>query len=134
MGDLSNNFSRSEFACKHCKEVIVNPSLVDGLQKLRDKTGRSITILSGYRCPQHNINVGGAKLSQHPQGTAADITIAGLNEVEMVLVAEQIPEFRTGGIGFYPGRLFAHVDVRGSRARWAQVKGKYTSIAKALAS
>lgn len=114
--------------------MIVNPSLVDGLQKLRDKTGRSITILSGYRCPEHNRKVGGAKLSQHPQGTAADITIEGLNEVEMVLAAEQIPEFRTGGIGFYPGRGFAHVDVRGSRARWAQVKGKYTSITKALAS
>jgi len=39
MGDLSKNFSRSEFACPHCGEVEIDPLLVATLQRIRDKAG-----------------------------------------------------------------------------------------------
>ena len=49
--------------------------LVDNvLQPLRDMYGRPIVVNSGYRCPQLNKAIGGAKTSQHTLGKAADIT------------------------------------------------------------
>lgn len=45
------------------------------LQPLRDYVGVPIKISSGYRCPQLNAAVGGAKSSQHMKGEAADIHI-----------------------------------------------------------
>ena len=77
MGDLSQNFSRSEFMCKCCGEAKVEPGLVAALQELRDLAGAPITVISGYRCPKHNAAVGGAKASQHMLGKAADIVIKG---------------------------------------------------------
>ena len=32
---------------------------------IREKIGRSISVVSGYRCEKHNREVGGAKHSQH---------------------------------------------------------------------
>lgn len=49
---------------KLCKEV---------LQPIRNKYGRAITVTSGYRCPELNAVIGGAKNSQHVLGQAADI-------------------------------------------------------------
>jgi len=132
MGDLSKNFSRSEFACRCCGRAEVNPHLVDALQELRDLAGAPIRVNSGYRCPEHNQAVGGAKRSQHLLGNAADIVIKGLSVASMYELAAQVPAFRNGGIGVYPEQGFIHVDVRESRARWGSLKGKYVTLAKAL--
>ena len=134
MGDLTKNFSRREFACHCCGEVKVDMRLVEALQKLRDLAGVPIRVVSGYRCPKHNAEVGGARNSYHLQGKAADIVIEGLDVYRMALLAEQIDEFRSGGLGIYPdvNPPFIHVDVRDARARWAKVGGKYTSIAAAI--
>lgn len=43
------------------------------LDPLREAWGKPIIITSGYRCPQVNKAVGGAKNSQHLTGCAADI-------------------------------------------------------------
>jgi hypothetical protein len=40
-----------------------------------------------------------------------------------------VPQFAEGGIGAYDSN-FLHVDVRGHRARWARVRGKYVGIAE----
>ena len=45
------------------------------LQPLRDKMGRAIHISSGFRSPELNVAIGGAKASQHMAGEAADITL-----------------------------------------------------------
>ena len=77
MGDLSRNFSRSEFACKgeHCcgHSAPVMPELVAGLQALRARVGLPLSISSGFRCHTHNATIGGASDSQHTLGTAADV-------------------------------------------------------------
>jgi hypothetical protein len=66
MGDLTNNFSRSEFACRcGCGEDRINPLLVERLQLARDFRGRSVTITSGCRCPAHNAAEGGSPTSSH---------------------------------------------------------------------
>ena len=43
------------------------------LDPLREEWGAPIVVSSGYRCPQLNKAVGGARMSQHMYGQAADI-------------------------------------------------------------
>lgn len=110
MGDLSPHFSSREFACHHCGQVKVAPTLVARLELLRAEVGRPLRIVSGYRCPVHNRAVGGAKLSKHVLGEAADIP----SGYATIAQAEKAG-FR--GIG-NRGRWAVHVDVRRSPARW----------------
>ena len=124
MGDLSKDFSRSEFACKGegcCSaSAPVHPQLVAGLQELRGKVGAALTLSSGFRCVTHNAKVGGAAGSQHTLGMAADVLCpAGWSPERLAKAAETVEVFRRGGIGIYPGRI--HVDVRpDGPARWHQ--------------
>ena len=107
-------------------------------------------IRSGFRTPAHNQAVrgeGSARDSRHQFGDAADVFIdqvgngrmSDLNgdrkvnfaDVKMILDAVERVEARypelVGGTGLYTGRSgqFAHIDVRGVRARW--VRGLYRS-------
>jgi uncharacterized protein YcbK (DUF882 family) len=138
MGDLTKNFSRREFACHCCGALPVNwaadgvPPLVTALQELRDQVGAPVTVVSGYRCPKHNREVGGAKNSQHVLGMAADIVIPGKSVKEMYAAACGVEAFEEGGIGLYPKQGFIHVDVRDYMARWAQVGGKTVDIDEVL--
>lgn len=132
MGDLSKNFSKSEFACPHCKTTFVTKELVDALQELRDLAMAAVRTLSTYRCALHNKKIGGAPNSLHMAGKAADIQIDGLNVVEVAELAKKVPAFKEGGIGIYPQEHFVHVDVREKKARWARVNGKYVSYEEGL--
>lgn len=133
MGDLSKDFSKSEFTCRCCGEVTVSAVLMAALQQLRDLAGRPISILSGYRCPDHNRKVGGTRFSQHLLGTAADLVIPGLTPREVYDLAVQVPAFRDGGIGLYPKEMFIHLDVRPTGPkRWARIEGRYVDIEEAL--
>lgn len=58
-------------------EIVKNLQLLaQGLEQVRTLTGLPLKIFSGYRCPELNRRVGGAKTSQHTQGKAADFTCA----------------------------------------------------------
>ena len=50
--------------------------LAQGLEQVRTLVGFPLDISSGYRCPELNSRVGGAKSSQHTRGQAADFTCA----------------------------------------------------------
>ena len=50
--------------------------LAEGLEQVRMLIGFPLEISSGYRSPELNRRVGGAKTSQHTQGLAADFTCA----------------------------------------------------------
>lgn len=69
------NFRKEEFMCNH-KSVGdgIYYSLLEIMQKLRNEFG-SITISSGYRCPNCNASVGGASNSAHLLGSACDFYI-----------------------------------------------------------
>lgn len=84
-----------------------------------------ITILSGYRTPEHNSRTEGAAVkSQHVQGRAIDITHRTLPAVEVyirVLAAQRRGELpNLGGLGLYQWGV--HLDVRpklkGRLAKW----------------
>ncbi len=127
MGDLSAHFSKSELACRCCGELTLDPSLLDALEQLRALAGKPVQVHAGYRCREHNQEVGGVTDSEHTRGLAADVAIPGLTLQQMYELALQVPAFREGGIGVYDGD-FVHVDVRKHRARWARVRGQYVGI------
>ena len=121
---FSKNFTLDEFKSKDGAEfpldVIENlRELAKNLQVIRDYFGKPIKINSGYRSPEHNKSIGGAKNSQHVKGRAADIVITGVTpkqlaaELEKLIAAKKIKQ---GGIGIYPN--FLHYDIRGTKARW----------------
>ena len=114
MGDLSANFSLSEFACACCGQADPHPELIDVLELVREHFAAAITITSGYRCPDYNYQVGGAGNSQHLKNTASDIVISG---VEPEAVQDYFDNLYDGyGLGRYDD--FTHIDVREGRARW----------------
>lgn len=51
------------------------------LEKIRVHFAKPLTINSGYRGPKLNKAIGGAKTSQHLTGQAADIEIAGVDNL-----------------------------------------------------
>jgi hypothetical protein len=106
---------------------------------------QNVVVLSGFRSPQYNTRGAGegmARASRHQFGDAADIIIDGNRDGRMddlnadgrvdfqdtqviaqavSLVEHKFPEL-VGGLGLYhetgPSGPFAHLDVRGTRARW----------------
>ena len=74
MGDLSEHFSKKEFACKcGCGRNVTNMDVVNGCQDVRDVIGIPITVNSGTRCEKRNAAAGGVPNSFHVQGSAVDI-------------------------------------------------------------
>jgi uncharacterized protein YcbK (DUF882 family) len=126
-GDLSPHFSKDEFSCRCCGELKLETRLIDALETLRALAGSPIVLQDGYRCSNHNQEVGGVTDSEHTRGTAADLKIPGLTLQQMYELALQVPEFATGGIGVYDGG-YLHVDVRPHSSRWARVRGQYVGI------
>lgn len=116
MAKITTNFSLQEFNCKSGKDmppkVMRNIiELAKNLQVLRDAIGKTISITSGYRSPEHNAKVKGAKNSQHILGTAADIQVKGVTPKEVAKVIEGLiasGKMQQGGIGIYPS--WVHYD------------------------
>lgn len=118
---LSSNFKSTEFDCHGsgcCSTTLINETLVEYLQKIRDHFGKSITITSGYRCATHNKNVGGVTGSRHSKGDAADIVVSGITPTEVAKYAESIGIL---GIGLYNTSSdghFVHIDTRTTKSFW----------------
>ena len=116
MGDLSEHFNRREFACKcQCGFDSISPDLIKRLEQARAHFNAPIIVNCGCRCEKHNKAVGGAKASQHLQGTAADIVIKGFAPSAVADYFEKTWP-NVGGVGRYA--TLTHVDVRPGPARW----------------
>ena len=110
MAKITKDFSLEEFNCKDGSSIPNNvllniTELARNLQILRNAINKPITITSGYRSPQHNAKIKGAKDSQHVKGTAADIKVKGMTPKEVALIIEGLIEqkkMKQGGIGIYP--------------------------------
>lgn len=128
---LSNHFSSDEFACTCCGVFHIDMRLIKALEELRAIVKKPLCILSGYRCEKHNKAIGGAQASEHVKGLAADVAIPAGHTLKLFYERiEQVAAFKNGGVGLYPKERFAHVDVRGKRARWGRLDGKYVSISE----
>ena len=78
------------------------------------KCGRPVYINSGYRTPQHNEKVGGAKNSYHMYGAAADIKAEGYTPKEIYTILDSMLG-DWGGIEEH--ETFVHIDVRDDKWR-----------------
>lgn len=107
---VSAHFRAKEFACKDgCKFVLISKILVQVLEGLRQKIGEEIYINSGFRTPNHNKAVGGALLSYHQYGMAADIQAKTKTPAELYKLLD---EMMKGWGGLELHQNFVHVDVR----------------------
>ena len=121
---LTKNFSLSEFNSKCGRPMPANvvkniTELAKNLQVIRDEINAPIQIISGYRSPEHNAKVKGAKNSQHIFGLAVDIRVGILTPKEVKEVIEKLitqRKIKEGGIGIY--KTWVHYDIRGTKARW----------------
>ena len=112
MGDLSEHFSKWEFACRcGCGLDNVDPSLIEMLEDLRadnggDNGGKPLQIKSGCRCFRHNLLCGGNPQSEHMDGQAADIAIGGSRARMNLVVSAMNVGFNRIGVA----KTFIHVD------------------------
>lgn len=128
---ITTHFDSKEFDCRDGTPYPVARRrthllfLCATLEEIRAALGVPIKVLSGYRTPNYNRRVGGARNSRHVQADAADIVAKGYSAEQVharildLYRAGKLP--RLGGLGLYPG--FVHVDVRprgvgGRIARW----------------
>jgi uncharacterized protein YcbK (DUF882 family) len=91
------------------------PGLLDLVAGLAGQVGRpdAVQVISGYRSPASNAALhanssGVATRSLHMQGMAMDIRIPG---VSLARLRDTALALGRGGVGYYPGSDFVHVDV-----------------------
>jgi uncharacterized protein YcbK (DUF882 family) len=94
-------------------------NVLAGLYAYYRAYGRSgpVFVSSGYRTQSTNRLLsaeGAARNSMHLYGRAADITIPGVPLEHLARVKRYL---HAGGLGFYPGRHFIHIDT-GSTRSW----------------
>jgi|SanBayMetagenome_1026888.scaffolds.fasta_scaffold164347_1 uncharacterized protein YcbK (DUF882 family) len=112
---LTKHFNSSEFECpcKQCKNAnqYISLELLELLEKVREAYGHPIVVTSGYRCPAHNVKIGGAKSSSHLAGLAADISpkLITLDDLDTLY---EICYNTFSNIGDGRNKKFIHVDVR----------------------
>lgn len=107
---VSAHFRAKEFACKDgCKFVLISKILIQVLEELRQKIGEEIYINSSFRTPKHNKAVGGALLSYHQYGMAADVRAKTKTPEELYNLLD---EMLGGWGGLELHDTFVHVDMR----------------------
>ena len=99
----------------------IDPALYDILNDLRLAVGTKAPfhVISGYRSPRTNAMLresgrGVAKGSMHQQGRAIDVRLA---DVGSAVLRDAAVELQRGGVGYYRGPDFVHVDT-GRVRRW----------------
>lgn len=114
--NISEHFKANEFRCKDgSDEILICKELLEVLEKVRNHFNAPVNVRehSGYRTPEHNRKVNGAKNSYHCKGMAADFHVKGHTPKEVAEYLDKIME--TGGIIRYTN--FVHVDVRDYKYR-----------------
>jgi hypothetical protein len=151
---LSTHFTLGDFLCHQQpdhwpKYLRVRPRLLEKLERLHGALAeagfgeRAITVMSGYRTPWYNADIGNTTVySQHLFGGAADIFVDGDDDNRMDdlngdgaidtadarwladlvdTITAETPAL-AGGMSAYPANSrhgpFVHIDVRGMRVRW----------------
>ena len=112
---VGQHFKVKEFACKDGSQVVfIDSYLVSILDILRNQVGKPVIINSGYRTPERNKKVDGAKYSYHMRGMAADIRINGMSAKE---IADKLDKIIPNECGIIVYSKWVHIDTRTSKYR-----------------
>lgn len=89
-------------------------SLMESVARTAAEQGTTATINSGYRDPEHNVEVGGTAGSLHQQGKSFDLDLTGMTDAQKQAILTDIAfqTMGTGSVGFYPGSNVIHVDAQ----------------------
>jgi hypothetical protein len=110
-GFVAGDFARADNA--PVPYARIDARLVECLTRIREATGRRMSVLSGYRSYAYNEKIrrageGAAKSSYHLSGSAADV-VSG-TPVEQFAIATYLECGCNTGLGISP--RFYHVDIR----------------------
>ena len=97
------------------------PRLAEAFEQVRGMWGVPLRVLSAYRTPAYNRQIGGAARSQHVEGRALDLQPPGdLTAREffaaVVRLAAARPDLGIRYVQGYGTRGFVHIDVRPTEA------------------
>lgn len=112
------------------QSVRMDPLVIDAVWELtRAVGGGEVDIICGYRAPETNSMLrrrsgGVAQFSQHMLGKAIDLKI---RNVPLDKQREAALRLHRGGVGYYPGSQFIHVDVASVR-HWPKMS--YDQLAR----
>ncbi len=104
------------------QERPIRVELIDIIDDIQDHFGvRTVEIISGYRSPAYNqgLKESGrrvARESLHMEGQAIDFH---LDEVTESAIRDYATKLGCGGVGFYPGYDFIHIDTGPTRT-WGE--------------
>ena len=131
-GDEYKIENESDYEADHVQYWLVDRKMiymiVEFINKL-DKKGYDrygFYVRESHRHPKLNTARGGASMSQHLYGKAADLVIEDINkdgkknqkDKEIALEILEGIVGNKGGMGLYPGTMTIHIDCRGYAARW----------------
>ncbi len=86
---------------------LMDPELLDMIDKAREIYGKPIHITSGYRTEDHNRKVGGVDSSSHLKGLAIDVAcVRSRDRFEMLTALIEVGFNRVG-----VASTFIHVDI-----------------------
>lgn len=112
---ITEHFKVKEFACKDGSPIVfVDDYLAELLEILRKTIEKPVIITSGYRTPEHNEKVGGAKYSFHMRGMAADIIVKDMTPKD---VAKELDKLAPNSCGIIVYKSWVHFDTRNSKYR-----------------
>ncbi|MCF8778983.1 DUF882 domain-containing protein [Vibrio sp. IRLE0018] len=114
---LDEELARIDHLCRDFRLNEVHPMdrrLFDRLTQIQKLVGteNEVQIISGYRSPQTNEALrakssGVAKKSYHMLGQAIDFRLDG---VKLATIRDAALSLNAGGVGYYPGSNFIHID------------------------
>jgi len=120
---VSAELARVNHICRDFRRNESHPmdrALLDKINAIQSVLGTQaeVQIISGYRSPATNEMLRGkssgvAKKSYHMLGQAIDFRLAGvpLSDVRKAAIS-----LKAGGVGYYPGSNFVHIDTGPARA------------------
>lgn len=92
----------------------LDPRVAAMVAGLREKFPQ-VAITSGFRDPERNAAVGGARGSQHLHGNAFDFSVRGLPEDQQRAVVDYLRSQGAQGFGYYPDSQSIHADIGAPR-------------------
>ena len=123
---ITEHFHKKDFMCPcgECsKKLKLSLGLIGGLELLRSKLKKKITIVKGYECAESAEKNKRIKRNFHLIGVAAIITAENTSTEDLFLAAEAIPEFKGLGLNFDDNTVYVDTRKEDERKTWV-VKNK----------